>query len=119
MEERLTRGEGKVRGGRRTYSARHLIDLAGSACLSSMICVARNTHVPAVLQRVTRFESRLDGRTETECERAPILLARVWGAGGSRGRYTRVTVRRPSRIAKMATYGPLSIDREIYGALNR
>ena len=39
MEERLTRGEGKVRGGRRTYSARHLIDLAGSACLSSMICV--------------------------------------------------------------------------------
>ena len=41
MEERLTRGEGKVRGGRQTYSARHLIDLAGSACLSSMICVAR------------------------------------------------------------------------------
>ena len=45
MEERLTRGEGKVRGGRQTYSARHLIDLAGSACLSSMICVARKTHV--------------------------------------------------------------------------
>ena len=37
MQERLTRGEGKVRGGRQTYSARHLIDLAGSACWSSMI----------------------------------------------------------------------------------
>ena len=104
MEERLTRGEGKVRGGRQTYSARHLIDLAGSACLSSMICVARNTHVPAVLQRVTRFEPRLDGRTETECERAPILLARVWGVGGRRGRYTRVTVPTPSRIAEMSFY---------------
>ena len=107
MEERLTRGEGKVRGGRQTYSARHLIDIAGSACLSSMICTGRFTQVPAVLQRVTRHESRLDGRTETECERAPILIpigARVWGVGGRRGRYLRVTVRRPSRIAKMATY---------------
>ena len=51
MEERLTRGEGKVRGGRQAYSARHLIDLAGSACLSSMICV---------LQRLTRFEPGFD-----------------------------------------------------------
>ena len=67
MEERLTRGEGKVRGGRQTYSARHLIDLAGSAFLSSMICVARNTHVPAVLQRVTRFEPGLGGRLATTC----------------------------------------------------
>ena len=40
MQERLTRGEGKVRGGRQTYPARHLVDLAGSACLSSMICTA-------------------------------------------------------------------------------
>ena len=74
MEERLTRGEGKVRGGRQTYSARHLIDLAGSACLSSMICVARNTHVdvPAVLQRVTRFEPRLDGSLDTACDKGPI-----------------------------------------------
>ena len=120
MEERLTRGEGKVRGGWQTYSARHLIDLAGSACLSSMIFTGRFTQVPAVLQRVTRFESHLDGRTETECERAPILLARVWGVGGRRGRYPRVTVRRPSRIAKMATYstpyprgvGGLAINRD-------
>ena len=58
MQERLTRDEGKVRGGRQTYSARHLIDLAGSACLSSMICVARKTHVPAVLQRVSRYAIR-------------------------------------------------------------
>ena len=72
MEERLTRGEGKVRGGWQTYSARHLIDLAGSACLSSMICVARNTHVPAVLQRVTRFEPRLDGSLDTACDKGPI-----------------------------------------------
>ena len=107
MEERLTRGEGKVRGGRQTYSARHLIDLAGSACLSSMICVARNTQVPAVLQRVTRFEPGLFGRLHTTCGKAPILSARVWGVGGSRGRYTRVTVRRPSRIAKMAFYRTL------------
>ena len=104
MEERLTRGEGKVRGGRRAYSARHLIDLAGSACLSSMICVARKTHVPAVLQGVTRFEPGLFGDMVTVCERVPILSARVWGVGGRRGRYMRVTVRRPSRIAKMATY---------------
>ena len=97
MEERLTRGEGKVRGGRRTYSARHLIDLAGSACLSSMICVARKTHVPAVLQGVTRFEPGLFGDSVTVCERVPILSARVWGVGGRRGRYMRVTVRRPSR----------------------
>ena len=72
MEERLTRGEGKVRGGRQTYSARHLIDLAGSACLSSMICVARNTHVPAVLQRVTRFEPGFDGDMETACDHVAI-----------------------------------------------
>ena len=104
MEERLTRGEGKVRGGRQTYSARHLIDLAGSACLSSMICVERKTHVPAVLQRVTRLEPGLDGDMETACDHVAVLLARVWGVGGRRGRYTRVTVRRPSRIAKMATY---------------
>ena len=104
MEERLTRGEGKVRGGRQTYSARHLIDLAGSACLSSMICVARNTHVPAVLQRVTRFEPGFDGDMETACDHVAILLARVWGAGGSRGRYTRVTVPTPSRIAEMSFY---------------
>ena len=71
MEERLTRGEGKVRGGRQTYSARHLIDLAGSACLSSMICVERNTHVPAVLQRVTRFEPRSFGVLRTTCEQDP------------------------------------------------
>ena len=93
-----------MRGGRQTYSARHLVDLAGSACLSSMICVARKTHVPAVLQRVTRFEPGLFGDTVTACERVPILSARVWGVGGRRGRYMRVTVRRPSRIAKMATY---------------
>ena len=104
MEERLTRGEGKVRGGRQTYSARHLIDLAGSACLSSMICVARNTHVPAVLQRVTRFEPGLFGHMVTTCDHVPILLARVWGAGGSRGRYTRVTVPTPSRSAEMSSY---------------
>ena len=61
MEERLTRGEGKVRGGRQTYSAHHLIDLAGSACWSSMIFTGRFTHVPAVLQRFTRFASDLDG----------------------------------------------------------
>ena len=72
MEERLTRGEGKVRGGRQTYSARHLIDLAGSACLSSMICVARKTHVPAVVQRVTRFEPGLFGVLRTTCEQDPI-----------------------------------------------
>ena len=103
VEERLTRGEGKVRGGRQTYSARHLIDLAGSACWSSMIFTAcftaRFTHVPAVLQGVTRFEPGLFGRLHTTCGKAPILSARVWRAGGSRGRYTRVTVRRPSRIA--------------------
>ena len=104
MEERLTRGEGKVRGGRQTYSARHLIDLAGSACLSSMICVARNTQVHAVLQRVTGFEPGFDGDMETECEHVAVLLARVWRVGGRRGMYPRVTVRRPSRIAKMATY---------------
>ena len=104
MEERLTRGEGNVRGGRQTYSARHLIDLAGSACWSSMICTGRFTHVPAVLQGVTRFEPDLDGSLDTACDKGPILLARVWGVGGSRGRYMRVTVRRPSRIAKMATY---------------
>ena len=104
MEERLTRGEGKVRGGRQTYSARHLIDLAGSACLSSMICTGRFTQVPAVLQRVTRFEPGLFGHMVTTCEHVPILSARVWRAGGRRGRYPRVTVRRPSRIAKMATY---------------
>ena len=72
MEERLTRGEGKVRGGRQAYSARHLVDLAGSACLSSMICVARKTHVPAVLQRVTRFEPGLFGVLRTTCEQDPI-----------------------------------------------
>ena len=104
MEERLTRGEGNVRGGRQTYSARHLIDLAGSACLSSMICVARNTQVPAVLQRLTRFEPDFDHDTKTMCDRVVVWSARVWGVGGRRGRYPRVTVRRPSRIAKMATY---------------
>ena len=60
MEERLTRGEGKVRGGRQTYSARHLIDLAGSACLSSMIFTGRFTQVHAVLQGVTRFAPGFD-----------------------------------------------------------
>ena len=104
MEERLTRGEGKVRGGRQTYSARHLIDLAGSACLSSMISVARNTHVPAVLQRVTRFEPGLFGHMVTTCEHVPILSARVWGVGGRRGRYPRVTVPTPSRSAEMGFY---------------
>ena len=104
MEERLTRGEGKVRGGRQTYSARHLVDLAGSACLSSMIYSGRFTHVPAVLQRVTRFEPGFDHDTKTMCDRVVVWSARVWGVGGRRGRYMRVTVRRPSRIAKMATY---------------
>ena len=104
MEERLTRGEGKVRGGRRTYSARHLIDLAGSACLSSMICVARKTHVPAVLQCVTRFEPGLFGYMVTTCDHVPILSARVWGIGGRRGRYMRKTVPTPSRSAEMSSY---------------
>ena len=89
MEERLTRGEGKVRGGRQTYSARHLIDLAGSACLSSMICVARKTHVPAVVQRVTRFEPGFDGDMETVCGHVAVLSARSCRARGSVQRYRR------------------------------
>ena len=72
MEERLTRGEGKVRGGRQTYSASNLIDLAGLACWSSMIFTARFTHVPAELQRFTRCVPGFDGHMRTTRVHVPV-----------------------------------------------
>jgi len=54
-------------------------------------------HEPAVLQRFTRFNLRLDGSLETTCERRPIYLARMWCVGGSRGGYTCMSVLTASR----------------------
>ena len=58
------------------------------------------THVPAELQRVTRFASDQNGRTETVSVRAPIWSARSCRAGGSRGRYTRTIASRRIRRAQ-------------------
>ena len=72
--------------------------------MSSMIYTGRFTQVPAVLQRVTRLETDFDHDMKTMCDRVVVWSARVWGVGGRRGRYTRVTVPTPSRIAEMSSY---------------
>ena len=60
------------RSGRIKQSALDLVDLYRLDLRNGGICVSVWTDVPAVLQRFTRFTSRLDGRTQTVCERAPI-----------------------------------------------
>ena len=72
IKEMLTRGDPKVGGGRQTKSARHLVDLIGSTRRPALIYYARWTHVPAELQRFTRFASDLDGDMETTRVRVPI-----------------------------------------------
>ena len=72
IKEMLTRGDPKVGGGRQTKSARHLVDLIGSTRRPALIYYACWTHVPAVLQRFTRFASDLDGDTLTTRGRVPI-----------------------------------------------
>ena len=57
----LTRGDPKVDGGRRTYSARHLVELVGSTRQSAQIYYELWTDVPLTLERFTRFTSDLDG----------------------------------------------------------
>ena len=56
----LTRGDPKVDGGRRTYSARHLVELVGSTRQSAQIYYELWTDVPLTLERFTRFPSDLD-----------------------------------------------------------
>ena len=105
MEERLTRGEGKVRGGRRTYSARHLIDLAGSACLSSMICVERKTGIPAVCERARAVSGLLHGDIAATRAHVPAFTAVAYRAASRIGRDPRMDGVRPSRIAEMSSSG--------------
>ena len=78
--------------------------LTGCRCRRALISVRRYTDVPAVLQRVTRFARRLDGRTHTTRERAPIILARPCGDGAGRGRYIRKTVPTASRRCENTSY---------------
>ena len=58
-------------------------------------------HVPAVLQRFTRFASDLDDDMKTACDRVVVQSARACRGGGSRKRYTRVeTARRHREVPK-------------------
>ena len=59
-------------GGRRTYSARHLVELVGSTRQSAQIYYELWTEVPLTLERFTRFTSDLDGDMETVREHVPI-----------------------------------------------
>ena len=75
IKEMLTRCDSKVCDGRRTWSARHLVDLTGSACGSAEICYERWTHVPATLERFTsstRLTPDKDGSLATLCGQGPI-----------------------------------------------
>ena len=100
----LTRGDPKVDGGRRTYSARHLVELVGSTRQSAQIYYELWADVPLTLQRFTRFGSGLDGDMETACDRVVVQSARSCDVGDGRSRYMRPKRLAASRGAEMSSY---------------
>ena len=65
---------------------------------------AARLSLPVILERVTRFVSRLDGRMETVCEQAPIYLAVALRQAPSIGRDTRKNAPTASRGAEISTF---------------
>ena len=100
----LTRGDPKVDGGRRTYSARHLVELVGSTRQSAQIYYELWTDVPLTLERFTRFTSDLDGYMRTTRGYVPIQSARSCDVGDGRSRYMRPKRLAASRGAEMSSY---------------
>ena len=93
-----------MRGGQETESARLLIDLIGSTRRSALIYYERWTAGTSVLGRFTRSRPDLDGVMEAECDRDPILSARLCRAAASRERYHAFGRSRASRGAEMTSY---------------
>ena len=100
----LTRGDPKVDGGRRTYSARHLVELVGSTRQAAQIYYERWTGVPLTLQRFTRVTSDLDDDTRTKRARVVVQSARSCDVGDGRSRYMRPKRLAASRGAEMSSY---------------
>ena len=61
-------------------------------------------HVPAVLQRFTRFVPGFVGHMVTQRDHVPVLSARSCRAGGSVRRYMRPKRRAASRGAEMSSH---------------
>ena len=100
----LTRGDPKVDGGRRTYSARHLVELVGSTRQSAQIYYELWTDVPLTLERFTRFPSDLDEDIATTRGYVFVQSARSCGVGDGRSRYMRPKRLAASRGAEMSSY---------------
>ena len=85
----LTRGDPKVDGGRRTYSARHLVELVGSTRSPAQIYKERETDVPPVVQAQDALSEKLGAAATQEgvaldVQRLTILWSDSVGVGAQR-----------------------------------